>query len=192
MSIPGEEQTDNYVYDPTNPIDNTLYLDCYSIAGEMGDRSEIEERQDVLVYSTDKLDSDMEITGPLKAKLFAASSAVDTDFTVTLVDVFENEYANLIQDGIIRASYRDSDLEPSPIIPGKIYEYTVDLWATSYVVKEGHRLRVEVSSSCFNRYDRNTNTGEPFGKATRTVLAKQMVFHSREYPSHIILPLIPK
>lgn len=192
MSIPGEEQADTYVYDPTNPIDNTLYLDCYSIAGEMGDRSEIEERQDVLVYSTDKLDSDMEITGPLKAKLFAASSAVDTDFTVTLVDVFENEYANLIQDGIIRASYRDSDLEPSPIIPGKIYEYTVDLWATSYVVKKGHRLRVEVSSSCFNRYDRNTNTGEPFGKATGTVLAKQTVFHSREYPSHIILPLIPK
>jgi len=189
---PDEEQADDYVYDPKHPIDNTLYLDCYSIAGEMEDRSEIEKRQDVLVYSTEELDTDMEITGPLKAILYAASSAVDTDFTVTLVDVFEDSYANLIQDGILRTSYRDSDLKPSPIIPDKIYEYAIDLWATSYVVKKGHRFRVEVSSSCFNRYDRNTNTGEPFGKAAGTITAKQKIFHSKEYPSHIILPLIPK
>ena len=191
-TTPGAEQADTYVYDPMNPVADTLDIDCYSIAGQMGDRSEIEVRQDVLVYSTEELDSDMEITGPIKANLFAASSAVDTDFTVTLVDVFEGGYANLIQDGIIRASYRDSDLEPSPIAPGKVYEYTIDLWATSYVVKKGHRFRVEVSSSCFNRYDRNTNTGEPFGKATGTVPAKQTVFHSREYPSHITLPIIPR
>jgi putative CocE/NonD family hydrolase len=124
--------------------------------------------------------------------LYAASSARDTDFTATLVEVFPNGYAHMIQEGIVRARYRNSDREASLIEPSKTYEYTIDLWATSYVVKKGHRIRVEISSSNFNRYDRNLNTGNKFGTEAETVKATQTVYHDAKHPSHITLPIIPR
>jgi putative CocE/NonD family hydrolase len=175
-----------------DPIADTLDIDCFSIAGGMGDRREIEKRQDVLVYATEPLETDIELTGPIVAQLFAVSSVPDTDFTVTLVDVFEDGFANLIQDGIIRTSYRESYIKPSLIKPGCVYAYDIDLWATSYVVKKGHRIRLEVSSSCFDRYDRNPNTGEPFGKSTKTACATQKIYHTQGYQSNITLPIIPR
>lgn len=187
--LPDEEPVDNYAYDPMDPVADTLDMDCWSFAGEMDDRREVEGRRDVLVYTTATLESDIELTGSVTARLYAASSAVDTDFTITLVDVFEDGYANQIQDGIIRASYRDSDIRSSLIEPGRVYGYDVDLWATSYVVKKGHRIRVEVSSSCFNKYDRNPNTGESFGAAVKSVQAKQTIHHSKLYPSCVTLPV---
>jgi putative CocE/NonD family hydrolase len=128
-------------------------------------------------------------------RLYASSSAVDTDFTATMVDVFprgaghRRPYAHLIQEGVIRASYRESDRNPSSIEPEHVHEYRIDLWATSYVVKAGHRIRVEISSSNFNRFDRNPNTGQPFGTAVEPITANQQIFDTAEYPSRITLPI---
>jgi putative CocE/NonD family hydrolase len=187
----GEVAPDRFNYDPANPVAETVGLNCWALCGQLGDRREIEKRADVLSYTTEPLTADCELTGPIKAVLHAASSAIDTDFTVTLVDVFADGTANQIQDGIIRASHRDDAYRPTPIVPGKIYAYSIDLAATSYRVKTGHRIRVDISSSCFDRYDRNTNTGERFGYAAGTIVAEQAVHHSRDHPSHILLPLAP-
>jgi hypothetical protein len=98
----------------------------------------------------------------------------------------------LIQEGIIRARFRDSDRDPTLITPGEIYEYTIDLRATSFVIKQGHSIRVEISSSNFNLFDRNLNTGNQFGVDDELMKATQTIYHSKEYPSHITLPLTPR
>ena len=105
--LPADESPDSYVYNPDDPVSDTLELDGFALAGEMQDRRIVEVRNDVLVFSSSVLETDLEITGPITATLYAASSAIDTDFTITLVDVFPDGYSNLIQDGIIRTSYRD-------------------------------------------------------------------------------------
>ena len=131
------------------------------------------------------------MTGPLTLKLFAATSAPDTDFTAKLVDVRPDGYAQNLADGIIRARFRDSTRYPTLITPGQVYEYTVDLWATSHVFKAGHRIRLEVSSSNFPRFDRNPNTGHPIGADAELETAQQTIFHDQRYPSHLVLPVIP-
>jgi putative CocE/NonD family hydrolase len=108
------------------------------------------------------------------------------------VDVFPDGYLHLVQVGIQRASYRESDAKPSDIEPGKIYKYNIDLWATSYVVKAGHKLRIEISSSNFDRFARNLNTGAEFGMTSEMTSATQSIYHTEEYPSHITLPIIPR
>jgi len=192
ITKPGDGLADNYVYDPNDPVTISLGIDLWSMAKELKDRVSVEKRKDVLVYTMPKLDKELEITGPIKLTLFAASSATDTDFTATLVDVFPDGYAHMIQEGIVRARYHNSDSEASLIEPGKIYEYTIDLWATSYVVKQGHRIRVEISSSNFNRWDRNPNTGNEFGMDDKVVKATQTIYHDKKHPSHITLPIIPR
>jgi putative CocE/NonD family hydrolase len=163
-------------------------VELWARAKFLRDRAQLPGRPDVLAYDTAPLQEDLEITGPITATLYASSSAVDTDFTAALVDVFPDGYAHLIQEGIIRASYRESDRDPSPIEPGQVYAYSLDLWATSYVVKAGHRIRVEISSSNFNRFDLNPNTGEPIGTALDPIIARQQIFHTAAYPSRITLP----
>lgn len=186
----GDEPADEYTYDPMDPVDIAVDEMGWMLAETLQDRARLAERPDVLVYETAPLEAEVEITGPISVTLFAASSAPDTDFTAALVDVFPDGYAHLIQEGIIRASYRNSEREPSPIEPERVYEYSIDLWATSYVVNAGHRIRVEISSSNFNFYDRNPNTGEPFGTATTPVPAQQRVLHTSQYPSRITLPIL--
>jgi putative CocE/NonD family hydrolase len=188
---PLSEPFDRYVYDPSNPIAISLDSNLWSLADELKDRQEVETRVDVLVYKSKELEDDLEVSGPISVTLYAASSALDTDFTATLVDVFPDGYAHLIQEGIIRARFRDPDAEPSLLEPGKVYRYNIDLWATSYVVKKGHRLLVEISSSNFNRYDRNTNTGNQLGIDDLVMNATQSIYHTQDYPSHITLPVIP-
>ena len=188
---PGAEPPDRYVYDPADPAP-TLRGNTLMIPHGVADQRSTEDRSDVLVYTSDPLEHDLELTGPIKVQLFAASSAVDTDFTAKLVDVRPDGYAQNIQDGIIRARYRSSARQPAFITPGQVYEYTIDLWATSQVFKAGHRLRVEISSSNFPRFDRNPNTGAPLGEDTRLETAQQTVQHSADYPSHIVLPVIPR
>ena len=151
-----------------------------------------EDREDVLVYSTDILTSEVEATGPIMVHLFAASSAVDTDFTAKLVDVRPDGYAHNIQDGIIRARYRNSKSEPAPIEPGRVYEYVIDLWSTSHLFKEGHRIRIDISSSNFPRFDRNPNTGAPIGQDDRMEVANQSVHHREGFASYVVLPIIPR
>jgi len=192
MRKPGDSLADNYVYDPNDPVTISLETGMWSMAKGLKDRVSVEKRKDVLVYTMPKLDKELEITGPINVTLFAASSATDTDFTATLVDVFPDGYAHMIQEGIVRARYRNSDSEASLIEPGKIYEYTIDLWATSYVVKQGHRIRVEISSSNFNRWDRNPNTGNEFGMDDKVIKATQTIYHDKKHPSHITLPIIPR
>ena len=143
------------------------------------------------MYSTDALAADLEVTGPVAVTLHAASSAPDTDFTATLVDVFPDGYAHHVQEGIVRARYRRSDRAPELLTPGTVEEYTIDLLATSHLFARGHRLRLEISSSNFSRFDRNPNSGGAFGLDTMCTTARQTVYHCRAYPSHITLSVIP-
>lgn len=191
--LPSVEEPDVFTYDPLDPVP-THGGSCLSLLREFGplDQRAIEARPDVLVYTTPTLTSDLEITGPVTLKLFAQSSALDTDFTATLTDVWPNGESYILLDGIVRARYRISDETPSFIKPDKVYEYTIDLVATSNVFKAGHRLRVAISSSNFPKYDRNPNTGHQIGVDAETLVATQRIFHDRERPSHLILPVIPR
>ncbi len=187
---PQDEPADHYEYDPADPVPtcggNTLIIPV-----GVADQREVESRQDVLVYTGDPLGAPLEVTGPLKVILYASSSARDTDFTAKLVDVRSDGYAQNIADGILRARYRESLSNPSLMIPGESYEFTIDLWATSHVFLPGHRLRVEVSSSNFPRFDRNLNTGGDQATGTQFQTAQQIVLHNSKFRSHILLPVIP-
>lgn len=190
---PAEEEPDSYLYDPRDPVPTQAGMGrAIEHVFEAHDQGAVEERKDVLVYSTPILDADIEVTGPVTIKLFAASSAVDTDFTGKLVDVWPDGKAYNVVDGIVRARYRNSVSKPELIKPDKVYEYTIDLRYTGIVFKAGHRIRVEISSSNFARWDRNLNTGKPIGQDAEIKVARQTIFHSRRYPSHIILPIIPR
>jgi uncharacterized protein len=180
---PKETTVDKFSYDPNDPV---------KTIGTMGpyDQRQVEIRKDVLVYTMPSLFEDVEVTGPVNAIVYASSSARNTDFTAKLVDVYPDGKAIRICEGIIRADHRNSSSPPSNIEPGKIYKYTIDLWATSIVFKKGHQMRVEISSSNFPRFDRNLNTGNYFATDTTVVKAKQTIYHSADYPSCIILPLI--
>jgi len=192
---PSDEPVDTYVYDPRNPVPTRGGgLCCWQAALPPGayDQREVEERPDVLVYSTEPLAEDLEVTGPLEVHLWAATSAPDTDFTAKLVDVYPCGYARNVQDGIVRARYRASQEQARPVEPGAVYEYAIDLWATSNAFLAGHRIRVEISSSNFPRYDRNPNTGHPVGEDAELRAATQTILHDGGHPSHILLPVIPR
>jgi hypothetical protein len=151
----------------------------------------VEARNDVLVYSTPVLSEDLEVTGPVTAELFASSSAVDTDFTAKLVDVWPDGFAQNLTEGIIRARYRESQEKPTLMKPGQAYKFILDLWSTSNVFRKGHRLRVEISSSNFPRFDRNQNSGEDAASARKGPPATNTIYHDAEHPSALILPVVP-
>jgi putative CocE/NonD family hydrolase len=192
---PGAEQPDRFLYDPRHPVPTRGGpLCCWPGALPQGayDQTVVESREDVLVYSTPPLAQDVEVTGPVVVTLYAASSAVDTDFTAKLVDVHPSGFVQNLTDGIIRARYRQSTARAELLEPGKVYAYTIDLWATSNVFKAGHCIRVEISSSNFPRFDRHPNTGGDLATATELVPAIQTVYHNGTSPSHVTLPLIPR
>lgn len=192
VNAPSDEPSDHFVYDPDNPVPSSVDTTTFNdFRNYPVDYSRTEDRDDILVFSTPPLESDLEVTGPLELILHAASSAVNTDFTGKLVDVHPDGKAIYIRDGIIRASFRNGPRNTSNIQPGKIYEYHIDLWATSNVFKKGHRIRVEISSSNFPRFDRNLNTGGNFATETKWVKAEQTIYHSGKYPSCMVLPVIP-
>ena len=155
----------------------------------VADQRPVESRRDVLVYSTPPLEQAIEATGPVTVELYATTTAADTDFTAKLVDVSPDGYARNLVDGIIRARYRESASSPRPIQPGTPLRYVIDLWATSNVFLRGHRIRLEISSSNFPRFDRNPNTGERFGSETSVKVADQTVHHSGELASCLVLPI---
>ncbi len=192
---PREEPPDVYVYNPIDPVPTRggpLCCDPGFVPPGAYDQRHIETRPDVLVYTTPPLDNYMEVTGPIKVTLFASSSARDTDFTAKLVDVDPSGYARNLTEGIIRARSRNPRVPASLIEPSTVYEYEIDLWATSNLFKKGHRIRLEVSSSNFPRFDRNTNTGEPIGTDAGFVSALQSVYHTSGRPSRIALPIVPR
>jgi putative CocE/NonD family hydrolase len=194
---PRREAPDRFQYDPANPV-RTLggRLCCGKDFAPYhpgpADQRPNEPRADVLVYSTGPLPKDLEVTGFVTAEIWAATSAVDTDFTAMLVDVDPSGYARYLADGILRGRYRASRERAEPLQPGRIEKYTIDLGATANVFKAGHQLRLYVSSSNFPRFDRNLNTGEPAATGTRMVKADQAVYHDAEHPSALVLPVIPR
>ncbi|HEU5423543.1 MAG TPA: CocE/NonD family hydrolase [Nitrolancea sp.] len=193
---PANEPPDSYASNPRNPVPTRGGGLCchnvYSLGGAYDQRL-VEAREDVLVYSSAPLETPIEVTGPVKVVLYAASSAPDCDFTAKLVDVFPCGQALNLTDGILRARYRDSMRAGTPLTPGEVTKFEIDLFATSNLFQKGHQIRVEIASSNFPRFDRNPQTGAPPGQATLEELtsALQTVHHSTEYPSHIVLPVVP-
>ncbi len=188
------EETDKYIYNPADPVPTKGGAICCiskdaATAGSY-DQAETEARPDVLVYTSAALTEDMEITGPLRAILYVSSSAKDTDFTVKLVDVNPDGSSFNIQDSILRARYREGYDKQVFMEPGRVYKLEIDLHATGNVFLKGHRIRLQVSSSNFPRFVRNLNTGGNNYDETEWVVANNAIHHSKEYPSHIILPMI--
>ncbi len=193
-SAPASEPADKYAYDPADPVPTRGGGLCCDNSHEPSgafDQRSVEARRDVLVYSTPAFDEDLEVTGPITLELYAGSSAVDTDFTGKLVDVWPNGFAQNLTDGILRARYRHSPEKAELMNPGEVYKFTIDLVATSNVFLKGHKLRLEISSSNFPHYDRNMNTGENQGHSSRMVKAINSVYHNNEHPSALILPVVP-
>lgn len=193
MFRPGAgEPADSYVYDPENPVPTTggsnLVLEN---SGPMN-QIYIEKREDVLVYSTEPLQSPIEVTGPVKLILYVSSDAPDTDFTGKLTDVFPDGKSLLICDGILRCRYREGFDKPALMEPGKVYRLEIFLGNTSVLFRKGHRIRLEVSSSNFPRFDRNPNTGRDIAEETMLKAAHQRVYHDESRASELILPVIPR
>ena len=188
------QQPDTYDYDPRDPVPSVGgHSCCAALSGTQGpyDQHAVEQRPDVLVYSSPPLATDTEVTGPVSVTLYASSSAPDTDWTAKLVDVRPDGTAVNLNNGIQRASFRESSSAPSPIEPGKVYQYTIAVWPTSNLFRAGHRIRLEISSSDFPQFDPNPNTGSWLGDSTTTQIAHQTVLHDVEHPSVLVLPLVP-
>ena len=185
---------DTFVYDPGKPVPTTggaVCCDNKVFAWGPLDQRPVERRRDVLSYTTTSLGADLEVTGPIQVILYASSSAVDTDFTAKLVDVFPNGEARILTDGIVRARYRESLERPKLMTPGEVYRLTIDVGVTSNVFRPGHRIRVEISSSNFPRFDRNPNTGRPVADEKELKKAAQTIFHDQARHSYLLLPVIP-
>ena len=189
---PAEEPADNFAYDPRFPVQTMGGNNCCSphiVPWGPYDQRPVEARHDVLCYTSPPLEADMEVTGPIKLLLYAATDGPDTDWTAKLVDVSPTGYAMNLCDGIIRARYRESFSDPTLLEPNRVYE--IDVGVTGNLFRKGHSVRVEVSSSNFPRFDRNPNTGHAFGTDAEMRSARQTVYHSRQYPSHLVLPVVP-
>lgn len=192
-AIPNLESFDHYVYDPSDPVKTIGGQLCCDIhlPGGPRDQRPVEARDDVLVYSTAPLEQDVEVTGAVSLELYAKSSAVDTDFTAKLVDVWPNGFAQNLTEGIVRARYRNSQERSELMNPGEIYKFMIDLWSTSDLLRKGHRLRLEISSSNFPRFDRNLNTGVDDRSSSAMMKATNSILHDHQYPSALILPIVP-
>lgn len=184
---PADEPPDSYHYDPRDPV---MSLCAPDMQDAPCDQRPLDARRDVLVYMTEPLTEAVEVTGHVVVKLWAASTASDTDFTAKLVDVHPNGFAVALCYGIVRAQYRESYTEPTLITPWQVYEYIIALRATGNLFKAGHRIRIDISSSNFPFFDRNHNTGKPFHADAELIAATQTIYHSTQYPSRVILPII--
>jgi putative CocE/NonD family hydrolase len=194
LTAPGDQPPDSYTYDPAHPAPSLGgHSCCGAHSGPQGpyDQTPVQQRSDVLVYSTEPLPADTELTGPTTVTLWASSSASDTDFTAKLDVVKPDGQSINLNDGIVRASRRASLSAPTPIAPGVPYRYTIAVWPTSYELSAGDRIRVEISSSDYPQFAPNPNTGEPFGQSAITHPADQTVLHDAAHPSSVTLPVIP-
>ena len=202
LQSPGAEPADRYAYDPAKPVPTVggaLCCDPVHLAPGPKDQRSVEGRDDVLVYSTPPLAQDLEVTGAVSVELYAQSSALDTDFTAKLVDVWPNGFAQNLIDGILRARYRDSVEAPALLKPEEVVKLTIDLWATSNVFRKGHVVRLDISSSNFPRFDRNPNIADrPYvegrgGPTAESAMlpATNTVYHDLHHPSALILPVVP-
>jgi len=192
-SPPRESKPDRFVYDPANPAPTVGgQLCCNPMIWPWGpaDQRAVEARRDVLVYSTEPLAREISVLGPVEAELFVSTSAPDTDFTAKLVDVYPDGRAVNLTDGILRLRYRDSLERPAGAKPGTVYEIRIEVGPTGNVFRRGHRIRLEISSSNFPRFDRNPNTGRAVAGETRLQKARQAVYHDPRRGSRLVLPVI--
>lgn len=187
---PAGAEADAYGYDPADPVPT---VGGCLLGGSAGphDHAAIEGRADVLVFTGPELREPLEVTGFVKAVLYVASDAPDTDFIARLCDVYPDGRSLIVCDGVVRMRFREGLDREVSMEPGCVYEATIEMGATSLVFAAGHRLRVEVTSSCFPRFARNLNTGEPIATATRLRVARQTLCHARAHPSRVILPVVP-
>jgi uncharacterized protein len=184
---------DRYEYDPNHPVPSTGGNNCCGTPTLSGPRDQrpIENRNDVLSYTSEPMLQELEVTGPVKVMLYASSDAPDTDFVAKLIDVYPDGSAFNLCEGILRARYREGVSRPKLLDPGKVYALTIQLTGTSNVFLPGHRIRVDITSSHFPQFNRNPNTGKPFGLSNEVRTARQTTYHSAAQPSHIVLPVIP-
>lgn len=193
----GDEAPDTYRYDPRNPVPTWGGAECctggITPEGPLDQRVN-QGRQDVLVFSTDPLDADTEVTGAMALELFFSTNVPDTDFIATVSDVYPDGKAVLITQGFLRTRFRESLTEPTMLTPGEVYDVTIPFWETSNVFKAGHRIRLHLASSDFPRFDRNLNTEKPVGQGTESDIrvAEQVVYHDTERRSVLTLPVIPR
>jgi hypothetical protein len=178
---------DSYIYDPSRPV-LTAGGAMIGPAAGIARQNDVEGRQDVLVYTTSFLNQDTEVTGPISLILYISTTASNTDFTAKLVDVYPDGSAFNISDGILRRTYQDAE---GPAASERAQEIHIELWPTSMVFFKGHRIRLEVSSSNFPRFDRNPNTGDRIASEVKVISAKQTVRHDQVCPSRLILPIVP-
>jgi putative CocE/NonD family hydrolase len=191
---PAVDRPDTYTYDPAHPAPSLGGHSCCSAqSGPQGpyDQTPVEQRSDVLTYTTNPLAGDTEVTGPATVDLWAASSAPDTDFTAKLDAVKPDGEAINLNNGIIRTSFRETLADARPTMPGQPYDYRIQIWPTSYQFRSGDRIRVEISSSDYPQFAPNPNTGEPFGQSAITQPATQTILHDAAHPSKLTVPIIP-
>jgi len=193
-SAPSAQPADTYTYDPAFPAPSLGgHSCCGAQSGPQGpfDQTPVEQRSDVLVYDTAPLEHDTEITGPVSARLWAQSSATDTDFTAKLTVAKPDGRVINLNNGILRTAFRDSLSAPTPTVPGRPYEYRIQIWPTSYEFRRGDRIRLEISSSDYPQFAPNSNTGAPFGESAAAKSATQAILHDGAHPSAITLPVVP-
>ncbi|HEX2347715.1 MAG TPA: CocE/NonD family hydrolase [Ktedonobacterales bacterium] len=188
---PADEASDSYRYDPARPTPFITEATSSQVGGP-DDYAAVQRRDDLLVYRTEPLSEDIEVTGPISMELYAASSAPDTDFMAMLLDVAPSGFTQRLTDGMVRARFREGMANPSPITPGAVYRYTIDCWNTAHVFRAGHRIAAQIASAAFPKYDRNLNTGAELGVTSEMAVAEQTIYHDAERPSAIILPIIPR
>jgi putative CocE/NonD family hydrolase len=184
---------DRFIFDPHDPVPTNGGAACCNpkvFPWGPRDQRTVEQRRDVLVYTTPLLRKDVEVVGSVRVVLYAATSARDTDFTAKLVDVFPDGRAQNLTDGILRLRYRKSLEKPELARPGEVCKFTIDAGVTGNVFQKGHRIRMEISSSNFPRFDRNPNTGEPVADATVLRRASQTIYHDARRPSYVLLPVL--
>jgi putative CocE/NonD family hydrolase len=193
-AAPSLDGFDTFLFDPMNPVPTHGGANFHFMLHLVGvkDQRDIEEREDVLVYTSDPLAEELEITGPIKAVVHVSSEGRDTDFTAKLVQVKPDGYARIIEEGIQRVSFRNGPGERELIDPGEVYEITIEMGSTAITIPAGHRLRLEVSSSNFPKYDRNPNTGEDPLRARVLKTVTQKVYFGGEYRSHIVIPVVER
>jgi uncharacterized protein len=188
-ALPRQELCDRFSYDPANPVPYCSDFDWKQVGGP-DDCAELELRDDILVYTSPPLAEPMLICGPLKVRLFAASSARDTDWTAKVLNVYPDGRAIRLNDGLIRARFRNGTDTELFLSPGVVEEYLIDCWATCIELPPGHRLRVEISSSAFGKVDLNLNGGGAIGRESDSVVAEQRVYHDALRASHLLLPIV--
>jgi putative CocE/NonD family hydrolase len=185
---PGSDSSHGYSYDPDDPVPTVGGANLVLKAGSMDQRS-VEERDDVLVFTTEPLEVPVEVTGRIYVKLYASSSCRDTDFMAKLTDVYPDGRSMLVLDGAVQARYRESNEYEVLMEPGTVYEFTIDLWSTSIVFNRGHRIRLAITSSNYPRFEKNPNTGAPFAEGNETLVADNIIYIGASHPSGIVLPL---